>query len=401
MNPGTITRTSATVAGEVITWRELPRQEVGVSFNDPTSRREWLFDGSFLRDSILTAAGANIPILDTCAGVSRYFERYDCKEQGGGAWIVSAQYRSKPAYWDLSITMTGGTAKMLQSIKTVRGYDCTGAVIGEDPHDWKNIGAIRNFQRAIGVNGNNVEGCEITIPKSDYTVNYKFSLGSLSAAYLQTLYKMAGKANDDDFTLSWNNQSLTFARGDLLFRGATAKQTSDNQLDLSFQFSASKGLAGGTLTTSPYVQPAVNVPPFIVGNDVVVDVDSTALFRKDQEIYIVGESSDGTRLEGGEYTITDVHSGDSWLRLERVANSGSEEAGVTIPAGAMVSADVDDHFPLGIGSSSPIKKEGWQYLWVFYEERNDFATGRMLKVPTASYVEQVLKYDNFNNLGIV
>lgn len=393
MIAGTPTRTQVNYLGELISFRELPRQEIGVSFNDPTSRKEWLFDGSFNRNAILAVAGANIPVLDICGGVSRFFERYDCKEQGGGAWVITAQYRSKPAYWELSIKMTGSTTKMLQSYRTVRGYDCTTQTANENPVLWKTYGVVRDFNKAIGVNGNNVEGVDVIIPTLDITVNYKFTLSTLSASYLQTLFYLQGTANDSAYTLAWKGQSITFAKGDLRFLGSQMKQTSDDQVDITFNFAASKGVAGGTVTNASYVQPAVN-------SDVSVSIDSGALMVIGQKVYIVGEE-DGERVEGGEYTIVNLNPPGTLIRLKNLGSSGSVAAGVTIPSFALVSADYLDRFPLAIGRSAPIKKEGWEYLWVCYEEVAEIAGGRMVKKPVSAYVEQVIKYGNFATIGII
>ena len=393
MFPGTPTRVSVVYAGEVITIRELPRQEIGVSFSDPTSRKEWLYDGSYNKNTILAVAGANVPVIDICGGVSRFFERYDCKEQGGGAWVVTAQYKSKPAYWELSIKTTGGTAKMLQSYRTVRGYDCTNQTVNEDPTDWRSYDIIRDFNKAIGVNGNSVEGVEIIIPTLDITINYKFTLSTLSASYIQTLFHMTGSANDAPFTLAWKGQSVTFIKGELRFLGAPLKQTSDDQVEITFNFSASANSAGGTVTVQSFIQPPV-------GGTVIVFVDSLLLLIPGNKIYIVGEE-DGERLDVGVFTINYMHIPGGWIRLTRVATPGSVAAGTVIPAFALVSADHTDRFPLAIGRSAPIKKEGWEYLWVCYEEGAEADTGRMVKRPVSAYVEQVTKYANFATLGII
>ena len=393
MNPGTPTRVSAVYAGEVITIRELPRQEIGVSFSDPTSRKEWLYDGSYNKNSILAVAGANIPVVDICGGVSRFFERYDCKEQGGGAWVVTAQYKSKPAYWELSIKTTGGTAKMLQSYRTVRGYDCTNQTVNEDPTDWRSYGIIRDFNNAIGVNGNSVEGVEIIIPTLDITINYKFTLSTLSASYIQTLFYMTGSANDAPFTLAWKGQSITFAKGDLRFLGAPLKQTSDDQVEITFNFSASKGTAGGTVTTGNHIQPAVS-------DTVTILVDSTELFEAGQMVHISGEQ-DGEYFSVGNYLVVMVNHVMRFLLLRNEGTGNSAPPGFFIPAFSNVSADHNDQEPLVIGRSAPIKKEGWEYLWVCYEEGAEADAGRMVKRPVSAYVEQVTKYANFATLGII
>ncbi len=48
---------------------------------------------------------------------------------------------------------------------------------------------------------------------------------------------------------------------------------------------------------------------------------------------------------------------------------------------------------LSVGQISGIAKEGWQYLWVMYEEIED--AYKLISVPRAAYVEQVYRYTDF------
>lgn len=335
--------------------RELPRQEVGVSWNDPSSRREWLLTGSSNRDIALGAAELFVPAIDTCAGVARFFERYDLKEESTGAWSLKAQYRKNPAYWELSIDTSGGTGKILQSFNTVKGYDCLGRVPNEDPTSWQLNGAIADFQRAIGVNGNQIEGVDVVIPKFDFSISYKMKMSTLSALYLMTLYDLTGKANHAKFDLSWKGQTLTFQQGDLRFLGAPCKLSSDDNLDITFRFSASKSIAV-----------SVGDGPWLIGSSYVEDdlVDGT----------------DATGTKDVVYRCLVGHDADADNEPPNAAYW--EAANITI------------------GDSIPISKRGWEYLWVQYEERLDRETNRMVRVPIAAYVEQVCKYGNFGLLGI-
>ena len=45
-------------------------------------------------------------------------------------------------------------------------------------------------------------------------------------------------------------------------------------------------------------------------------------------------------------------------------------------------------------------KEGWQYLWVRYRDKDDQAAKELIKDPIAAYVEQVYQYGDFSGLGI-
>lgn len=53
-----------------------------------------------------------------------------------------------------------------------------------------------------------------------------------------------------------------------------------------------------------------------------------------------------------------------------------------------------------IGDISGISKNGWEYLWVRYEDVEDTAAEAIVKRPVAAYVEQVYDVQLFSQLGI-
>lgn len=55
---------------------------------------------------------------------------------------------------------------------------------------------------------------------------------------------------------------------------------------------------------------------------------------------------------------------------------------------------------LMVGDIGPINKKGWEYLWVRYEDDEDTTAARLVKRPTAAYVEKVYDDGNFAQLGI-
>jgi len=55
---------------------------------------------------------------------------------------------------------------------------------------------------------------------------------------------------------------------------------------------------------------------------------------------------------------------------------------------------------LTIGDVTGVNKEGWEYLWVLYEEEYDGTAKADVRVPTAVYVEQVYDEADFSTLGI-
>lgn len=330
-------------------------QKVGVSQHDPSSERKWKIWGSTDRDAIMAYASTIVPPLDTCGGVARFFDSYTLDEETTGVWVLQSKWRKNPSSWELSIDTSGGTGKIFQSINTVKGYSCLGLVPAEDPTIWQLNGAITDYKKAIGVNGNNVEGVDIVIPKFDFTINYKMDMATLASSYLMTLYDLTGKVNDRIFTLSWDGQNLSFHPGDLRFMGAPCKKTSNGGLDISFRFSASKAIEIYTANKGWFTG-----DPFVVGDVVdhfAADGVTTIQFRCLQD----HTSNAGNRPPNPDY----------W----EVAN-------------------------LRIGDSIAISKRGWEYLWVQYAERTDAQTNSVRKVPIAVYVEQVCKYGNFQLLGI-
>ena len=55
---------------------------------------------------------------------------------------------------------------------------------------------------------------------------------------------------------------------------------------------------------------------------------------------------------------------------------------------------------LAVGDIVVTQKNGWDYLWVSYEQVKDGASNAMVMNPTAAYVEQVYRIGDFSLLGI-
>lgn len=55
---------------------------------------------------------------------------------------------------------------------------------------------------------------------------------------------------------------------------------------------------------------------------------------------------------------------------------------------------------LTIGDITGISKDGWDYLWVYYEERDDSTTHTSNKIPINAFVERVYRRTNYNTIGL-
>lgn len=60
----------------------------------------------------------------------------------------------------------------------------------------------------------------------------------------------------------------------------------------------------------------------------------------------------------------------------------------------------DPDFVDDIGDITNVEKEGWDYLWIRYEDRKDTASHSLVKVPKAVYVERVYDKSDFADLEI-
>jgi hypothetical protein len=117
----------------------------------------------------------------------------------------------------------GGNQKITQSLETVGSY-------GDDPPD---------FQGAIGVNNDSVEGTDITIPVYNFKETHYIPVALITAAYKATLFYLTGKVNAAPFK--------GFAPGEVLFMGASGSQRGQEDWEITFSFAASPNAVGLTM----------------------------------------------------------------------------------------------------------------------------------------------------------
>ncbi len=130
-----------------------------------------------------------------------------------------------------SFDTTGGTIKLTTS-KLTNAYAPSGRV-------------APNFGGAIGVKSTGQdaepEGVDIVLPGLKLTARYKWPKNTIDLAYIKGLSAMTGRTNN----AIWK----TFARGELLFLGATGEVTPDVPNEISYDFLASSNATGLTIGT--------------------------------------------------------------------------------------------------------------------------------------------------------
>ena len=134
-------------------------------------------------------------------------------------WRVRVRYAERT--WTenpdsrFSFDTTGGSQHITQSLTTVNAY-------GDD--------SSRN-KDAIGFDGKNVEGVDITVPVYEFSEVHFFDDGDIDNAYKSTLRGLTGSVN--------NNTFKGFAAGEVLFLGAVGSRQGDDpsdQWEISYRF---------------------------------------------------------------------------------------------------------------------------------------------------------------------
>lgn len=150
-------------------------------------------------------------------------------------WSLKAKY-SKPTpnqqetpEPEFSFDTTGGTQHITQSLQTVGAYGDTSDIEG-----------------AIGYDGKNVNGVDITVPVYQFTETIHAAPALVTQAYKMTLMELTGTVNNAPFR--------GFAAGEVLFLGVSSARhgaNPDDNWDLSFKFAAAKnktGISIGSIT---------------------------------------------------------------------------------------------------------------------------------------------------------
>jgi len=138
-------------------------------------------------------------------------------------WDVTVQYGAKdePETGDeptFSFDTTGGTQHITQSRQTISRTAASGTA--------------PNFQGAIGVTSNGVEGVDITVPVYAFTYTYYLEPAQVTQSFRLQIFALTGKVNSGTFR--------GFAAGEVLFLGATGSIRRGEKWEITFRFAASQ-----------------------------------------------------------------------------------------------------------------------------------------------------------------
>jgi len=151
----------------------------------------------------------------------------------GEATYAPAQQENEPPQQGESVfsfDTGGGTQHITHSQATVATFAPLGATAPD-------------FQGAIGVTADSVEGVDIVVPVFQFTETHVLPDASVTDAYKNTLMIMTGRVNRDAFR--------GFAAGSVLFLGAAGTKRGspggDGDWEITFRFAASANLSAITV----------------------------------------------------------------------------------------------------------------------------------------------------------
>ena len=200
-----------------------------------------------------------------------------CDPVGGGVWNATVRYRLKGNPADYEFDTSGGSQRIATSLATLQRVALPGFT-------------APNYQGAINVADDRVEGTDVTVPVFTFSETRFYSGILVTPAFKYTIFQLTGRVNDTAFK--------GFAKGEVLFLGASGNKRGREKWAITYKFAASPNVA--------------NQP-----------------------------------LGSGPLTVT---------------------------------------------------KEGWEFLWVRFEDRVD--ANALIKIPVAYYVERVYPYGDLSTLGL-
>ncbi|MGE0606567.1 MAG: hypothetical protein AB7O62_05510 [Pirellulales bacterium] len=138
-------------------------------------------------------------------------------------WEGTAHYGKKEQAGESEFNFDtgGGTQHITQSFGTA-SYSASGPA--------------PDYQGAIGVTPDAVEGVDITVPVYNFGETHYFDDEVVTPAYKSALFFLTGKVNASGFR--------GFAAGEVLFLGASGSQRGDDPWQISYRFAASPNVSG-------------------------------------------------------------------------------------------------------------------------------------------------------------
>ena len=180
----------------------------------PTAQRLYIVQGTDDDLLVQSLVAATAPLIYN--GLKR--EGFSIKPLGGGVWECAVQYVEFTSESQFTFDTGGGTQHITVSRRTVQVRVAPGEIAPD-------------FQGAIGVNGDQIEGTDVTVPVYQFTETHYIDDAVVTPAYKAALFYLTGRVNNAPFK--------GFASGEVLFLGASGSKRGFGDWEITFRFAAS------------------------------------------------------------------------------------------------------------------------------------------------------------------
>lgn len=150
-------------------------------------------------------------------------EAIEAEPVGPLLWKGYARYVRLTNDDEYTFDTGGGTQRITQSLETINSYAPTGLTAPD-------------FQGAIGVSEDRVEGVDVTVPAYQFSETHRFATGSVDQTYKLALFNLTGRYNNATFR--------GFAAGECMFLGAAGSRRGDDLWSITFRFACSPNVSG-------------------------------------------------------------------------------------------------------------------------------------------------------------
>lgn len=187
---------------------------------------EWDIVGVETEDDEQTVA-ALLTATAPAAYLGLLLDSVNADPQGGGVWKGYARYATIEDDNEYQFDTGGGSQRITQGVP-VASYAPPGATAPD-------------FQGAINVSEDRVEGVDIVVPAFEWTETVRMSFASTSEFedFQDVCYQLTGRTNDATFRRK--------AEGEVLLQQVTGGKRGDELASITFRFAASPNLTGLSL----------------------------------------------------------------------------------------------------------------------------------------------------------
>ena len=158
----------------------------------------------------------------------------------------------------------GGTQHITQSKETI--------ALDSSPGN-----PVFDFDGAIGVSGDSIDGVDIVVPVYQFTETHYLSDATVNAAYRGVLFRATGKTNDAAFK--------GLAEGECLFLGASGSKRTEGDWEITYTFAASENATGLTVGAMTGIDKKGWEYLWVLYDD-VVDAVAQAIVKQPSGVYI-------------------------------------------------------------------------------------------------------------------